>query len=183
MDTDEFVEIKEFDNYEINRLGNIRNKSTANRLIPFYDKTTNKFCVDLYKQEGKTIVNKSGETIAVQTKYRREIVTVVIKQFHFCDGIEPNNFIIKYVDKNRMNCEFKNIKIVSKLFIYNNNGNGTFDLYNCFDKVFQQSIKSLPKNINKFHLFKGYSNDEASFIQFYEDLKVWNSQLHTNSCA
>lgn len=168
-----FQTIEDFPNYEIDIDCNIRNKESQKILVPF-----DIYKVDLYRDEGKTVIDKkTQQTRNVKTAYRFNNYDLLLKYHYYANDIDSNNFIIKHLDKQRLNCKLKNLKIISKTFFYINNEDGTFNYYNSFDKVFSYNQKRLPKYINKFHLFKDNENSDQGFIKYSEDFTKWNEEM------
>lgn len=154
--------ITDFPNYEINEDGYVRNKETSLIL-----KTYRLYYIDLYRDDGKQY----------KTKETFHIIQLLVKYHYHLSKININNFYINHNDNNKLNHKLSNIKLVSKMFIYCNNQDGTFNYYNACDKKYYINKKLLPIGVNKFHLFKGYENTKEDTIRFADDMILWNQQL------
>jgi hypothetical protein len=157
-----FIKIENFDNYEINENAEIRNINTQKILKPF-----NLHFIHLYKDEGQKYMKR----------YELNIIDLLLKHHYYQKGINKENFFIKHINGNLLNCSLQNIKLVSKIFVYGINADKTFNLYNVCDKKFLLNLKQIPIGINSYHLFKNYKNTQEDIIKFGEDFLLWNNEL------
>ena len=105
--------IKDFPEYTIDINGIIKNSKQA--IIKPFDVNF----VDLYRDEGKTIISKKDNTkISVKTPYRKMITEIVIEHFMLKDYEVLSKYMIKYIDHNQMNCAVDNIKLRPITYFY-----------------------------------------------------------------
>jgi hypothetical protein len=162
-----FKKIDNYD-YEVSNYGNVRNSIKMNILE---HKTINmRASVRLFKEvEGEKFKQ-------LEVCYVNELVCkYFLRQY--------NGEFIYHRDKDRHNCHVSNLSFKKKPDLYNYLV--YFDIsdhYRVYDSATKtiSDMDKLPRDANKFHLFKGYEATDESLLQYADDFKKWCIELNNS---